>query len=235
MSYHYRISAANQPEMNFTVHLDKSRHQEKTQDSPIAPPARWTQLAYCQCANCTLPKKEHEYCPLALNIEPLVDELANIHSTTEFSVVVTSDGRHTHFKATAQDVLCSLIGLVTATSGCPHTLFLNPMARFHQPLASIEETFYRVASMYQLAQYYRRRNGLDYDEDFDGLIDYYEEIRKVNKGIKHRLNTAVREDATMNAICILDALAMMISASLEDELKSFDRIFDAYLQDSPIQ
>lgn len=232
--FHYRISASDRQEMHFSIHLDQDRHQQVIPYSLVNSPARWTQLAYCQCENCTLSKNEHDYCPLALAFEPLVQELAHIRSTTKFSVEVSNGERSTHFQATAQDVVGSLIGLVIATSGCPHTLFLKPMARFHQPLANIEETLYRVASMYRLAQYYRHSKSLEYDHGFDGLVAHYEEIRKVNRGIKRRLRNAIREDATINAICILDALAMLVSVSLDEELKSIDRVFDAYLRDDSI-
>ena len=35
-----------------------------------------------------------------------------------------------------------------ALSGCPVLEQLKPMARFHLPFASVEETIYRAASMY---------------------------------------------------------------------------------------
>ncbi len=229
--YNYRIKAPDQPDMVFSIYLDGSTFEQIIPDFMVTRPARWTRLSYCQCDNCTLDKHKHAYCPLALVTEPLVHELSHIQSTSTFSVEVSSGERSTHFEASAQDTFGSLIGLIIATSGCPHTLFLKPMARFHQPLAHIEETFYRVASMYRLAQYYRRNKGLEYDPGFTGLIAHYDAIRKVNIGIKQRLIDATREDATINAIGILDALAMLVSVSLEEELDRFDPVFEAYLRD----
>jgi len=53
-----------------------------------------------------------------------------------------------------QRAISALMGLIMATSGCPKTAYLKPMARFHLPLASEDEAVYRVTSMYLLAQYF---------------------------------------------------------------------------------
>jgi hypothetical protein len=63
---------------------------------------------------------------------------------------VTTRERFISQDTTAQRGISSLLGLLIATSGCPHTRFLRPMARHHLPFASCEETLYRAASMYAL-------------------------------------------------------------------------------------
>ena len=49
----------------------------------------------------------------------------------------------------------SLIGLIMALSGCPHMEFFKPLARFHLPWASLEETTLRSASIYLLMQFFK--------------------------------------------------------------------------------
>jgi len=61
------------------------------------------------------------------------------------------------------------MGLVIATSGCPHTLFLKPMARFHLPLASVTETIYRASAMYLTAQYFLKQDGKEVDFSLNNI------------------------------------------------------------------
>ena len=56
-------------------------------------------------------------------------------------------------------VVFSLIGIYMVTSGCPIMDKLRPMARFHLPFASTEETIYRAISTYLLGQYFLEQKG----------------------------------------------------------------------------
>lgn len=226
--FHYELHSDDRLLGEFRIDLDPNSLERAVPPGEEFP--AWTALTYCQCENCPLLPAIHRYCPLAVALEPLVHRLGDMRSTQHLQVRVHSRARRVHFEAQAQDVVGSLMGLVIATSGCPHTNFLKPMARYHQPYADMDETFYRVASMYRLAQYYRKQKGFNYDRDFDGLKRLYGQVRVVNRGIKARILAATCEDATINAIAVLDALAMLVSMSLEDELKIFQHTFSAYTQ-----
>lgn len=225
--YRYLITTSRQDRCKVDVCL----HPENL--AAIGPegtePADWTRLGYHRCDNCPLNESEHPHCPLALAVQPLVEELGTVQPHERLEVEVVFKERRVRFSASAVDVLGSLLGLLIATSGCPHTEFFKPMARFHQPYADIDETFYRVASMYRLGQYYRERQGKPHDAAFSGLIERYDAVRVVNLGVKQRLSNALRQDTTVNAIGILDALAMLMSLSLEDSLQDFEKAFGAYL------
>lgn len=54
--------------------------------------------------------------------------------------------------------LYSLLGLVMATSGCPHLDFLRPLALHPLPFSSIHETVFRVSSSYLTEQYFREND-----------------------------------------------------------------------------
>ena len=72
-----------------------------------------------------------------------------------------------------EHAVSSLLGIIMATSGCKDLDMLKPMVKFPLPFASIEETIYRAASMYLLAQYFRHKRGLVPDWDMAGLSSVY--------------------------------------------------------------
>ncbi len=108
---------------------------------------------------------------------------------------ITASERTITVSTMAQEGISSLMGLLIASSGCPHTVFLKPMARFHLPMASFEETKYRVVSMYALSRYFQLKNGREAGISFQGLFRRYEEMGRVNRAIVNRLRTAERRIA----------------------------------------
>ena len=140
-----------------------------------------------------------------------------------------TEQRHISQQTTAQLGLSSLIGLVIATSGCPHTVFFKPMARFHLSLANREETAYRVTSMYLLAQYFMKKEGKQADFSLQGLKQIYENVQQVNRAIAERLRAASEADSVLNAIVILDTYAQTIPCMIEDSLDIIRDLFSPYL------
>ncbi len=126
----------------------------------------WTALAHNQCPHCPLAREVHPWCPAALAIADLVEAFDGLPSFETVSLEVQAPDRTFRFEGVSlQKALGSLMGLLIPSSGCPHTAFLQPMARFHLPLSTVNETIYRSASMYLLAQWMRRSAGLEPDFD----------------------------------------------------------------------
>lgn len=132
-------------------------------------------------------------------------------------------------KASLQDGLQSIFGLLMVTSGCPSFSRLKPMARFHLPFSTPEETLYRVTSMHMLAQYFRQKAGLPTDFSFADLQAMYEEIHRVNVDFVARIKGAGEEDAHVHGVVNLDSLAQMVPMLLEGELESLRPLFAAHL------
>jgi hypothetical protein len=143
--------------------------------------------------------------------------------------VITKE-RNISKQTTAQRGLSSLMGLVIASSGCPHTAFFRPMARFHLPLASVTETVYRASSMYLLSQYFLNQNGKSTDPDLKGLERIYDNMREVNIAVAKRLRYATKADSSVNAIVILDAFAMAMPTCIAESLNDLQYLFTSYLQ-----
>lgn len=129
-------------------------------------------------------------------------------------------------KTTAQKGFSALMGLITATCGCPRTQFLKPMARFHLPLATSEETIYRVVSMYLLEQYFIEKQGDTRDVTLKGLVERYENLHLINRSITERLRAVSNEDLPANAFILLDVLAKIVPFSIEDSLEEIRHLFD---------
>ncbi len=122
------------------------------------------------------------------------------------------------------------MGLIMAVSGCPHTTFFRPMARFHLPGATTEETIYRAVSMHMLAQYYVRLAGGEPDLELKGLAKNYEAVKKVNRAFVKRLHAAAEYDSTINALVVLDAWALTLSWAIEESLEDLRHLFEPYLK-----
>lgn len=224
----YRFRLTDSLSQVFRVELDPStldlmNHRE-------GKPPKWTELGFNQCPNCPLDPETVEYCPLALSISDLVTQFDNVLSYDSIWLEVVTDERRISQTTSAQQGLSSLMGLIIAVSGCPHTTFLKPMARFHLPLANRDETVYRAVSMYLLAEHFRRGEGEDgSDNSLEGLKEIYGRIQKVNTWVAKRLRTASEADAPVNAIVILDTFAKAVPSAIEDSLANLKEIFGSYL------
>ena len=119
-----------------------------------------------------------------------VEPLQALVSFDTVAVTVVQAGRSVQVETTAQQALSSVLGLVMATSGCPWTDHLRPMARFHLPFASEAETVYRSISMFLLA---REINDGGRAQGFAGLQDLYRNLHVVNRDMSRRLGAATRQ------------------------------------------
>ena len=190
-----------------------------------APPA-WTRLDRCRCSICPLSESAHPHCPIAINVADLVDHFKTDSSTAPVLVRVTTEER-TYLKQTqAQYGLLSILGIIMATSGCPVMNFLKPMARFHLPFSTHEETLIRSISIYLLRQYFRKRAGHEPDIDLRELEAKYVQVQKVNEGLLARIRSVVSQgDAEGNAILILHAFSQILSHEISQNLESIEYLF----------
>lgn len=202
--------------------------------APIAEPPKWTELAFKQCSHCPLNAEEHPHCPMALQLHKVVERFHETRSIDEVSLEVITEDRTVVQTTALQRVLSSMLGLIFPTCGCPKTAYMRPMARFHLPLASEEETVFRVAGMYLVAQYFLTHNGKKGQFAFDGLISIYEDFHILNKAIASRLQYATDSDSSKNAITLLDMYSSLVPMLLEDQLAEIRGFFTAYLPEDEV-
>ncbi len=222
----YSLRFEDGTQARYELSLDPATLRVQARQGAVPPP--WARLSNHCCANCTLLPAQQQYCPAALALVPVVNDVGRLLSHASVSVEVTTPERTVSAATTLQRAVASLVGLLMATSGCPHTAPLAPMARFHLPLASEEETIYRAASMYLLAQYFRRREGLEPDYELCGLTAIYRNLAVVNRAMARRLRDASEQDAAVNAVVLLDVLAKGVPGSIDDQLQDIRHLFRAY-------
>ncbi|MBI2500498.1 MAG: hypothetical protein HYW02_03320 [Deltaproteobacteria bacterium] len=223
--YHFRLKDGN--EKRFKVLLDVNNLRLKN-PVPTNPPP-WTALTYEQCPNCPLKKEKEPFCPPALHLAEVIEYFKDFISYDEADITIETAARQYQKKTTLQRGLSSIIGLYMATSGCPVLNKLRPLAPFHLPFATLEETQYRILSMYLLAQYFLKKGGKKPDWGFKKLGQIYREIKIVNKAFSQRLRTLEGEDALPNAVVILNAMADTISRAVDLKLlQRMERLFKAY-------
>ena len=208
------------------IHLDPVNLDRVGIDTSALPD--WTHLENEQCVHCPLMKDAHPHCPVALGLAEMIQNFDGIVSFDEIDLEVITEERRVTQHTTAQRAISSLLGLLMATSGCPHTAFLKPMARFHLPLASEENTIYRAASMYLLAQFFLKKEGLTSDPGLHGLRKIYENMHIVNRHIAKRLKSATVTDSSVNAIVLLDSFTNTLPYVIEDHLDEISYLFSAY-------
>jgi hypothetical protein len=210
----------------FDLHCD-AQTLELMHNIPAVLPS-WTELVFHQCPHCPLTPDIHPYCPLAANLVTIVEKFRGLISYSKIQVDIMTAERFITQDTTVQRGISSLMGLVMATSGCPHTAFFKPMARFHLPFSSAAETAYRATSMYLLAQYFLKKKGEHADLDLTGLKEIYFNIGVVNGAIAKRLRAATEADSAVNAVILLDIYAKAIPVVIEESLDEIRYLFAPY-------
>ncbi len=210
----------------FTINLDRETlaiHVDRKPNPPV-----WALLNHKKCENCPLDERNHPYCPVALNFVEIAEQFRDMVSHEGVFVTVTTEDRSYAKDTTIQQGLSPLIGIIMTTSGCPILEHLKPMVRFHLPFASLDETVFRMVSMYLLVQYYRKQDGQKVDGGLDGLTKVYAEVGIVNRDFANRLRDAAKKDANINALVNLDCFATMVPLVADDTLKAIKPYFSAY-------
>jgi hypothetical protein len=185
----------------------------------------WTELKFNRCANCPLNELEHAHCPAALQMASTLEPLKALVSFDTVGVTVQQAERTIYAQTSAQQAMSSVLGLIMATAGCPWTDHLRPMARFHLPFASEEETVYRSICMYLLARELTRAEA---PEGFAALEELYENLHVVNRDMSRRLGAATRTDPARNAMALLDSYTTLLPAALERSFEELKPLFRAW-------
>lgn len=221
INYEFRLTDG--PVKYFRISLDPQTLcvMSDTQSSP----PDWSRLEFHQCRCCTLSAEDTPYCPICLNISEIVEAFKAFRSY-ERCVVQCATPERTVFKETdVQEGLSSILGIFMATSDCPQMHLLKPMARFHLPFATAQETIIRSTSFFLLRQYFEYRNGTISNINLEGMEAYYREIQMVNAGILARIRAVSSKDADSNAIIILNSLAELLIMACDNRLDFVKKYF----------
>ena len=223
--YHFRTEDGT--DAVFVVELDPETLQ-LPDPGPDLPD--WTRLDFRQCPNCPLDPMDRSHCPAAAHLHRLVLTFNHLVSYSRGEVEVVTSERTFVQNVSMQQGIGTLMGLIMATSGCPLLVFFRPMARFHLPFATHDETVFRAASAYLLADHFHTRDtGQEPDRDMKGLGRIYEEVHVLNGAMVNRIRAAARTDVSVNAVIHLDMFALMLPLQLGLQLSPVRRYFKPYL------
>lgn len=219
----YRFFAGTDAPSTVELNFDAATFRLVIPEGSPAPD--WTRLAHQRCPNCSLPEGT-SHCPSAQGIAMFLP-LFSRRVSHEKTVIEVENGHRTIVsKSTFQTGMASLMGLVCATSGCPLTKFLRPMARFHLPFADEQETLFRSFAAWLLMSVVKQRqHGGTEPVSLDGLKDKYQQLSVMNTCLGNRIRNSVVRDAALNAVIILDLFAQIapdnIDGDFEDILGAF--------------
>ena len=226
--YHFRFK--DRPVKNYNVSLASESLSLISPALTVKTPD-WVRLQYKQCRGCPLKPDRHANCPIAVNIAELVESFKMIISYDDCLVICETKERIYSKKTSVMEGLTTIFGIIMATSDCPVMEFLKPMARFHLPFATIEETMVRAASMYLLAQYFKDKDQPGIKFDFNVLERHYQKVQRVNEGLLERITSISSEDADVNAMVTLHSLSQFLSMEIGYNLNQLEYIFSGRFED----
>jgi hypothetical protein len=200
----------------FQFQVDVQR--QYTQEIDRADHPFWTELEYHQCDNCPLAKGCWKHCPVAVDLRHVFAAFSPLASFRKVAVSVRTPEREYRHYCDLQIGLNSLMGLIMATSACPILAELRPLARFHLPFATREETIFRTVGAYLVKQYFVMKDGGKPDFELRGLSQLYEDLVVVNTCFVERIRAASAKDANLNAIIRYDTFSLLILVALKREL-----------------
>lgn len=214
----------------FSLDLDEVTLSLRPPGNVAHPP--WVSLNFHNCPECSLDPSANTCCPIACHLAEVVEAFRDHNSYDEVRVEVRVKERSYLKETTLQDGLGSLAGVIMATGGCPVLELLKPMARFHLPFATVEETEFRMISMYLVAQYILQTRGGKPDWSLEGLAETYARVERVNHAFVERIRAASVKDAGVNAIVRLDCFAKSIPVAVRTMMREYEHYFAPYFRHS---
>lgn len=226
MTYHFKFTDPSTESISFSFGLDEDDFSFISNEAENPEAEDWAKLGHKQCSNCPLSPEEHPYCPVAKNLGHLVYFFKDTVSHSKSKIFVEGPDRAYAIDGTIQEGLFSIFGVIMATSSCPHLDFFRPMARFHLPFASQEETLFRVTSAYLLKKYLKNQaEGQNNPIDLTGLTEIYKEVEIVNKDFIERIRSITKKDAELNAVVILNCFAQKFDIEMSGKMESLYPLF----------
>ncbi len=222
ITYNYCFDFPDNKKKRFLIELSAESFEYKSAGTT---PPDWALLGVSRCKCCKLDLATENYCPIAANIAELVIAFKDTASYKSCLVSCLSSARTCSKDTTVQEGLASIMGIIMATSGCPSMSILKPMACFHLPFATVEESMFRSASAYLLRQYFSHKQGESSDFFMHRIQEHYSEVEQVNEGILKRINMTSELDADKNAIITLNSLAQILVMEVDENMESLKKLF----------
>lgn len=214
--FNYNFNFSDGREKEFKIRIDNSTLTSilpKREELP-----EWTKLENFKCNHCPLDPQKNEYCPVAVSLIDIIEFFSDSASYESVNLTIETEPRNYYKHTSLQTGVSGLIGILMVTSGCPVMGKLKPMVRFHLPFGTLEETEYRVLSMYLLAQYLIWKKGGSPDWEMQNLSKIYDDIRILNQNVCKRIADLEAKDTSINAVVVLNNFAEYVSFNLDEKM-----------------
>lgn len=186
----------------------------------------WTRTDFYPCNHCQS-ACHHTYCPIAVRLIEPISLFSKRISYEPVIVEVLTNDRFYRKEVDMQQGLSSLFGLLMATSGCPSMSVFRPMARYHLPFASFEETFFRIYGSYLMQQHLNGAFPQNRQVLVEGMNEVYRKVAEVNNGVMERMRKAHAHlaDSSPNAVALLAAFSGLVPLTVSQQLDYLSRLF----------
>jgi len=226
IKYDYQFTLPNDRQVGYKIVID-SRTLIREPIEPKKEHIHWTQLENHKCSHCPLDPKRHSHCPVAKNVSEVIDDWDGIQPHDEVFVECRAAERWISGTTEAQKALGSFMGLIMASSECPHFDFFKPMARFHLPLASHEETNFRSIGSFVLAHYLA--GDIAETPVIQEMEEIYNRLETVNYYISQRLRDFENKSTAIGAVVVLDLMSKKMNDFIEEGIHDLQTMFLPYL------
>ncbi|MDH5217024.1 MAG: hypothetical protein OEX19_04975 [Gammaproteobacteria bacterium] len=221
IQYAFTLKDQRQASYDLTISEDGTLHPDCF---PSTSPD-WAKLEFCQCPHCPITTKTSEHCPTALALNIIGEEWSGVSSYEAIQVEINLQTRKVSANTSAQVALGSLVGLLMGASQCPHLSFFRPLARNHLPLATPEETSFRVLeNLLAFCRLYEE-DPIDFNRQLEKI---YDNLEILNRNITQRIKSVEKENVTTQAIIQLDCLAKLVPAAIEESKDKLLGYFSTY-------
>ena len=230
LEYKFTFVFMNGEEKNIELKIQKDSLLLVTDPDKVVP--EWARQDNFCCPVQTCLKEHPAHCPIAVNLHNIITFFSDVPSYEKVKIIAEVNNRTCSKETSVQDGVGSIAGIIMATSGCPVLGKLKPMVRFHLPFATIEETEFRVFSMYLLAQYFLMKNGKRTDWEMKRLKELYSDIQRINQHFARKIADLEKMDTSINAVVILDNFANSVTFDLDDDdLSNIEYLFKDWMND----
>ncbi len=218
----YRFFAADNEKIEVRLDFDAITFQLRPVAGQPRPP--WARLEPHFCPGCGLPAGS-VFCPTALGFARFLGAFDSRFSYEKAVVEIETPERVVLSKGRFQAGMASLLGLVCATSGCPSTQFLRPLARFHIPFADGNEALFRIVSVQLLGRHLQAAETGARDRPmFAEVWERYATLLSVAAHLADRLRPVVQRFAPLNARILLDSFEEIAPADIDEAVAALRAI-----------
>jgi hypothetical protein len=214
MAIEYRITLDDGRSLQYSIEKERPYPADLSGKLP-----KWTCLEYNQCSNCPLKKEQFSHCPAAVDLHRVIEDFRGLPAFRKVTVQVLTPEREYAKEVGIEEGLRSLLGLIMATSACPLSNKLRPMAHQHLPFASSQEFVLRAVSLYLARQYFNMREGRHADWELKGLVRMFQQLQLVNQAFWQRIHDTCEGDSSLKAFLTFFSISTSMTHSLETQLQ----------------